>query len=77
MVRRPRCTAFAYARGDLSTYTFNKHVIQHHFCDKCGIHPYGEGKDPQGNVMAAINVRCLEDVDLDGLKITHYDGRSH
>ncbi len=40
------------------------------------IHPYGEGTDPKGNAMAAINVRCLEGVDLAGLKVHHFDGRS-
>lgn len=24
---------------DLSTYTFNRHVIKHHFCANCGIAP--------------------------------------
>jgi hypothetical protein len=60
----------------LSTYTFNKHVILHRFCPTCGIHPYGEGKDPQGNAMAAINIRCLEGIDLDAVPVHHYDGRS-
>jgi len=32
----------------LSTYTFNKHVIKHHFCTTCGIHPFGEGSDAAG-----------------------------
>uniref|UniRef100_UPI0035CEC448 GFA family protein n=1 Tax=Photobacterium arenosum TaxID=2774143 RepID=UPI0035CEC448 len=59
-----------------STYTFNKHVIQHRFCPTCGIHPYGEGSDPQGNTMAAINIRCLDDIDLDAIPVTHFDGRS-
>ena len=59
-----------------STYMFNKHVIKHRFCATCGMHPYGEGSDPKGNRMAAINVRCLEDIDLAALPITHYDGRS-
>ncbi|MBV7262764.1 GFA family protein [Photobacterium sp. WH77] len=59
-----------------STYTFNKHVIQHRFCPTCGIHPYGEGSDPQGNAMAAINIRCLDDIDLDAIPVTHFDGRS-
>lgn len=27
--------------------------------------------------MVAINVRCLEGVDLDALPVTHYNGRSH
>ncbi|WOB07986.1 GFA family protein [Piscinibacter gummiphilus] len=59
-----------------STYTFNKHVIKHRFCPTCGIHPYGEGVDPKGNAMAAINVRCLEGIDLDTVKVHHFDGRS-
>ena len=58
------------------TYMFNKHVIKHHFCQTCGIHPYGEGVDPQGNRMAAINIRCLEGVDLASVPVQHFDGRS-
>ena len=61
---------------DASNYTFNHHVINHRFCPNCGIHPYGEGKTPTGEAMAAINVRCLDGVDLESLKITRFDGRS-
>lgn len=61
---------------DLTTYTFNKHVIQHRFCRVCGIHPFGEGKDPKGNLSAAINIRCLEGLDLDSVPVKHFDGRS-
>lgn len=59
-----------------STYMFNKHVIKHRFCPTCGIHPYGEGTDPKGNRIAAINVRCLEGIDLASVSVTHFDGRS-
>jgi len=59
-----------------STYTFNKHVIKHHFCPTCGIHPYGEGVDPKGNAMAAINIRCIEGIELDNIPVQQYDGRS-
>lgn len=59
-----------------STYTFNKHVIKHRFCPTCGIHPYGEGVDPKGSRMAAINIRCLEGVDLEKVPVQHFDGRS-
>lgn len=58
------------------TYTFNKHTIQHRFCPRCGIHPFGEGADPSGKRMAAINVRCLEDVDFAALPVKHFDGRA-
>ncbi len=59
-----------------STYTFNKHVIKHRFCPKCGMHPYGEGVDPKGNSMAAINIRCLEGVEVEKIPVTHFDGRA-
>lgn len=59
-----------------NTYTFNKHVIKHHFCPTCGIHPYGEGTAPNGDAMAAINLRCIEGIDLTAIPVQHYDGRS-
>ena len=67
-----------FTRGEesLVAYTFNKHVIKHYFCPKCGIHTHGAAPDPKGNPMAAINLRCLDGVDLDRLEITPYDGRS-
>ena len=60
----------------IGTYTFNRHVIRHRFCPTCGIHPYGEGVDPQGNAMAAINLRCLEGLDLEAIAVQHFDGKS-
>jgi len=59
-----------------STYTFNKHVIKHRFCAICGIHPYAEASNAQGQPMAAINVRCIEGIDLDAVPVKHFDGRS-
>lgn len=62
---------------DLGTYRFNKHLIEHHFCPNCGIAPFGEAVDPRtGKKMAAVNVRCLPDVDLTTLKIMQFDGAS-
>ncbi len=62
--------------ANLSTYLFNKHVIKHHFCATCGIHPFGEGTSPTGEATAAINLRCIEDIDLAAIPVHHYDGRS-
>lgn len=61
----------------LGTYTFHTHVLQHHFCTTCGIAPFSEGKAPDGKAMRAINLRCVPAVDLDGLKITKWDGAKH
>ena len=62
--------------ADMRTYTFNRHVIEHRFCGRCGCAPFGEATDPKGNATAAINVRCLEGVELSTLKVTPFDGRS-
>ena len=59
----------------LSTYTFNKHVIRHQFCQRCGCAPFGFAMN-QGVEMVAINVRCLENVELGTVKRNFYDGRS-
>ncbi len=61
---------------NMSTYTFGKHTIKYRFCPKCGIHPFGEGTDPSGNHMAAVNVRCLEGVELSSLPVKHFNGRA-
>src|SRR5262245_11015737 len=49
---------------NMATYTFDKHVIKHRFCPVCGSGVFGEANDPKGKATAAINVRCLDDVDL-------------
>ena len=64
------------AESDLSTYTFNKHVTQHHFCAHCGCAPFGLGTAPSGEATAAVNVRCIEGIDLTELTRIPYDGRS-
>jgi hypothetical protein len=62
-------------KDDLATYEFNRHMIKHRFCTTCGIQPFAEGKRPDGAAMAAINVRCLDDLDIDSLKINKVDGK--
>ena len=58
------------------TYTFNKHVINHRFCTKCGIHTFGEGTDPEGNAVAAVNLRCIENIDLSTVPVQIFDGKA-
>lgn len=63
--------------GKLGTYMFNKHVIEHCFCKRCGCTPFAFGNSPKSGQTAAINVRCLENFDLAGVKRTPVDGRSY
>jgi len=63
-------------RERMSTYLFNKRHIQHHFCPTCGIAPFSEGQGPDGSQTYAVNVRCLDGVDLGALQVMAYDGAS-
>jgi hypothetical protein len=58
----------------VSTYLFNKQAIRHNFCAACGIATHGGGVGPDGKEMAAINLRCLPNLDLAALKLTKFDG---
>ena len=61
---------------DLATYEFNRHLIKHRFCATCGIQPFAEGTRPSDGVaMAAINVRCLDGVNVDHLRVKKVDGK--
>ena len=68
---------FRLLSGDdaLSDYQFNKHVIHHKFCGTCGIKSFALGKGKDGADTVAINARCLDDVDLDALKVNKFDGK--
>ncbi|MNW10686.1 hypothetical protein D3C71_2079480 [compost metagenome] len=57
-----------------STYRFNTMKIAHRFCPVCGCGPYAEATDQKGNPTAAVNVRCVDNVDLASLKVIEYDG---
>jgi len=69
---------FKLQKGEdkLTDYQFNKKNIHHVFCSNCGIHSFGRGTGPGGKPMYAVNVRCLEGVDVGDLTITPFDGKS-
>lgn len=54
-------------------YTFNKNIIDHQFCVRCGIGTHGGGDSPQGK-MAAVNLRCIPAIDLETLEIEKFNG---
>lgn len=61
--------------GSLTEYRFNTHKIAHLFCRTCGVQAFGRGVGPGGAEMAAINVRCVDGVDLAALNRTPVDGK--
>lgn len=70
--------SFTLLQGEdaLKDYQFNKHVVHHLFCGTCGIKPFARGQTPDGAPKIAVNVRCLQGVDLDALNVVKFDGRS-
>lgn len=61
---------------DMSHYTFNKHHIKHYFCPNCGSATFGRATDRQGHPMVAVNVRCLDGIDLAKVERKPFDGRA-
>jgi hypothetical protein len=60
----------------LTDYQFYKKVIHHLFCPECGVESFARGTAPDGAETIAINVRCLDNVDVGKLTPKQFDGRS-
>ena len=69
---------FTLLKGDdaLTDYQFARKKIHHLFCDNCGVGSYSRGIAPNGEDTFAVNIRCLDDVDISTLKVTPFDGKS-
>lgn len=66
---------FRLVRGEdaLATYRFGTRVAAHRFCATCGVHPfYTPRSHPDG---VDVNVRCIDDIAVDTLRIEPFDGR--
>lgn len=61
--------------GNLTDYQFNKKAIHHLHCKDCGIASFMKATTPDGKKMVAVNLRCLDNVDLSKLKIQEVDGK--
>ncbi len=68
---------FTLRSGDdaLRDYQFGKRHIHHLFCTTCGVKSFARGATPDGREIVAVNVRCLEGVDVESLEVKHFDGR--
>ena len=63
--------------GNLKEYLFNKRVIRHQLCVDCGVEVFARGKKPDGTEVVAVNVSCIDGIDLSKLTLTPVDGRSN
>lgn len=71
-------TQFTLLSGEdaLTDYQFGSKTIHHLFCKTCGVKSFARGKMRDGTPTAAINTRCLDDVDLEKLTLKKFDGKS-
>ncbi len=59
----------------LVDYQFGAHRIHHLFCATCGVESFARGTAPDGSEMRAVNVRCLDGVDVAALTPTPFNGK--
>ena len=58
--------------GDLTLYQFHTRTAKHYFCRHCGVHPFVRPR--LAPTAWAVNVRCLDGVDLASLAVREFDG---
>ena len=58
----------------LQLYQFGTMTAKHYFCRHCGVHPFVRPRlDPS---RWAVNVRCIDSVDLTSLEVRPFDGEN-
>jgi len=69
--------AFQLLSGEESLTDFqrNGRFAHYLFCKHCGVRSFARGDAPwMGGPYVSIYVNCLDDADLNGVEIRHYDG---
>jgi len=65
---------FRLVRGEdaLSDYRFGTRVAHNLFCNTCGVSPFRRARSDPDKID--VNLRCVEGIDLDALRIERFDG---
>jgi hypothetical protein len=61
---------------NLKEYLFNRHAIRHQLCCDCGVEAFAYGTNPDGAEVVALNVSCIDGIELARVAMTPLDGRS-
>ncbi len=71
-------TRFELVQGEdvLADYQFGKKRIHHLFCTRCGVRSFSRATGKDGQPSMAINVRCLDGVDVSTVPLKPFDGKS-
>jgi hypothetical protein len=60
----------------LKEYLFNQRAIKHQLCADCGVAVFARGIRPDGTEVVALNVSCIDGIELSKLAMTPVDGRN-
>ncbi|WP_022719725.1 GFA family protein [Rhodopseudomonas sp. B29] len=60
----------------LKSYLFNTRTINHQLCGECGVDVFARGSRGDGSEVIALNVACIDGIDLAQLTMTPVDGRN-
>jgi hypothetical protein len=74
LIVSPAAFELLQGESDLTTYQFNTCVAKHTFCRHCGIHSFYVPRSHPDKID--VNVRCLDDVDIQPLEVMPFDGRN-
>jgi hypothetical protein len=58
----------------LSAYRFGDRMVNHYFCQTCGVYPFHDATPKPGHYR--VNLGCVDGVDAWALDLTVIDGRS-
>src|SRR6202023_2654761 len=72
----PRSFRRGAGGGNLRELLFNKHAIRHQLCNDCGVDVFARGSKPDGTEVVALNVSCIDGIELARLTMTPIDGRN-
>jgi hypothetical protein len=54
----------------------SRDTIRHQLCIDCGVDVFARGSKPDGSEVVALNVSCIDGIELAKLKMTPIDGRN-
>ena len=74
LIVEPDCFRLVSGKEALVDYRFNTRTAVHLFCETCGIHPFYSPRSHPDDFD--VNVRCLDDIELDALDVEPFDGRN-
>jgi hypothetical protein len=73
---KPEAFELIAGESETSSYEWGHRVSRRHFCKHCGVSCFARGHLPEvGGDFVAINLSCLDGVELRDLKVAYWDGR--